>query len=71
MAAHLHEGAIVGRGPTEPPALSPRPEECTLPNAYAYCYIGLNIGTGHNMAPDIYWAGLIDDVRIYNRAIRP
>jgi N-acetylneuraminic acid mutarotase len=34
-------------------------------------YGGLTIGTSRNMAPDTFWTGLIDDVRIYNRVIRP
>ncbi len=33
--------------------------------------IGLYIGTGNAMAPGTYFSGLIDDVRIYNRAVRP
>ena len=37
----------------------------------ASCFGGLKIGTGYNMAPGTYWTGLIDDVRIYNRAVRP
>jgi len=40
-------------------------------NELASSFGGLNIGAGHNMAPDTYWTGLIDDVRIYNRAVRP
>ena len=32
---------------------------------------GLNIGCGKNMEPGSFFSGLIDDVRIYNRAIRP
>ena len=32
---------------------------------------GLYIGTGNAMAPGTYFSGLIDDIRIYNRAIRP
>jgi len=32
---------------------------------------GLYIGTGKAMEPGAYWSGLIDDVRIYNRAVRP
>jgi len=32
---------------------------------------GLYIGTGKAMAPGTYWSGLIDDVRIYNRAVSP
>jgi hypothetical protein len=34
-------------------------------------YNGLNIGVGKNYAPNSYWSGLIDDVRIYNRAVIP
>ncbi len=32
---------------------------------------GLYIGTGTAMEPGSFWSGLIDDVRIYNRAVRP
>jgi hypothetical protein len=32
---------------------------------------GLYIGTGMAMESGTYWSGLIDDVRIYNRAVRP
>ena len=31
----------------------------------------VTIGAGKNMAPGTFWTGLIDDVRIYNRAVRP
>ena len=32
---------------------------------------GLYIGTGKAMEPGTYFSGLIDDVRIYNRVVRP
>jgi hypothetical protein len=32
---------------------------------------GLYIGTGKAMESGTYWSGLIDDVRIYNRVVRP
>ena len=32
---------------------------------------GLNLGCGEDMAPGTYWTGLIDDVRIYNRVVKP
>jgi hypothetical protein len=32
---------------------------------------GLYFGTGKLMTPGTYWSGLIDDIRIYNRAISP
>jgi len=32
---------------------------------------GLYIGTGSTMAPGSFWKGLIDDVRIYDRAVTP
>ncbi len=32
---------------------------------------GLYIGTGKAMESGTYWSGLIDDVRIYNRAVKP
>jgi len=34
-------------------------------------YNGLYIGTGTAMEPGSFWSGLIDDVRIYNRAVKP
>jgi hypothetical protein len=34
-------------------------------------YNGIYIGTGKSMAAGTYFSGLIDDVRIYNRAVRP
>ena len=35
------------------------------------CSERLNIGCGNDMAPGTFFTGLIDDVRIYNRAITP
>jgi 7,8-dihydropterin-6-yl-methyl-4-(beta-D-ribofuranosyl)aminobenzene 5'-phosphate synthase len=32
---------------------------------------GLHIGAGTTLDPDTFFSGLIDDVRIYNRAVRP
>ncbi len=32
---------------------------------------GLYIGAGKNREPGTFWSGLIDDVRIYGRAISP
>ena len=32
---------------------------------------GLYIGTGKAMEPGSFWSGLIDDIRIYNRAVTP
>jgi len=32
---------------------------------------GLNIGCGVDLAAGTFWSGLIDDVRIYNRAVMP
>jgi len=37
----------------------------------ADCSGGLNIGCGKDMAPGTFFAGLIDDVRIYNRTVKP
>jgi len=31
----------------------------------------LTLGAGANMAPGSFWSGLMDDVRIYNRAVQP
>jgi 7,8-dihydropterin-6-yl-methyl-4-(beta-D-ribofuranosyl)aminobenzene 5'-phosphate synthase len=31
----------------------------------------LTIGTGSATAPGAFWSGLIDDVRVYNRAVKP
>ncbi|OHB74887.1 MAG: hypothetical protein A2Z25_10715 [Planctomycetes bacterium RBG_16_55_9] len=32
---------------------------------------GLYFGAGSTLAPDTFWSGLIDDIRIYNRAVSP
>ncbi len=32
---------------------------------------GLNIGVGSTLAPGTFWSGLIDDVRIYDRVVKP
>ncbi len=32
---------------------------------------GLHIGCGANQSPGTFFSGLIDDVRIYDRAVRP
>ncbi|MHC4681768.1 MAG: LamG-like jellyroll fold domain-containing protein [Planctomycetota bacterium] len=32
---------------------------------------GLHVGCDENQTPGTFWAGMIDDVRIYNRAVRP
>jgi hypothetical protein len=38
---------------------------------FASSEAGLYIGTGKDMVPGTYWSGLIDDVRMYNRVVRP
>ncbi len=32
---------------------------------------GLNIGGGKDLAPGTFWSGLIDDVRLYHRVVKP
>ena len=32
---------------------------------------GLNIGAGKNLTPGTFWAGLIDEVRIYSGVMKP
>ena len=32
---------------------------------------GLYIGAGSTLAPGTFWSGLIDDVRVYDRAVKP
>ena len=39
----------------------------TLPRTYG----GLQIGAGRSLEPGTFFTGLIDDVRIYNRAVQP
>ena len=41
--------------------------QANLPSASG----GLRIGTGSTLAPGTFWSGLIDDVRIYDRAVKP
>ena len=31
----------------------------------------LKIGAGNHLGPDTFWSGLIDDVRIYDRVVKP
>jgi hypothetical protein len=38
-----------------------------VPNSLA----GLYLGAGADLAPGTFWSGLIDEVRIYDRAIEP
>jgi N-acetylneuraminic acid mutarotase len=45
--------------------------EDTQAGGPADCTGGLNIGCDKDMAPGTFFSGLIDDVRIYNRAVRP
>jgi hypothetical protein len=33
--------------------------------------VELQIAGGRNLAPESFFCGLIDDVRIYNRAVKP
>jgi len=34
-------------------------------------YADLTIGAGKDLTPGTFWSGLIDDVRIYSRVIKP
>jgi sialidase-1 len=34
-------------------------------------YADLTIGTGKDLMPGSFWSGLIDDVRLYNRVVKP
>jgi len=40
-------------------------------NALKSAFGGLHIGSGKNLAPGTFWSGLIDDVRLYNRVVKP
>ena len=40
-------------------------------NAPVHCWGDLNIGCGKDMAVGTFFTGLIDDVRLYNRAVKP
>ena len=44
-----------------------RDTQTTLAGTYA----GLHVGAGSTLAPGTFWSGLIDDVRIYDRAVTP
>ncbi len=41
------------------------------PAGLAESYGSLHIGAAKNMVPGTFWSGLIDDVRIYNRVVKP
>ncbi len=32
---------------------------------------GFHVGTGKALEPGMFWSGLIDDIRFYNRAVQP
>jgi hypothetical protein len=40
-------------------------------SSLAGCSGGLNIGAGRTLTPSTFWSGLIDDVRVYDKAIAP
>jgi hypothetical protein len=40
-------------------------------NGLAASSSGLYVGVGKDFAPGTFFSGLIDDVRIYNRAVKP
>jgi hypothetical protein len=42
-----------------------------LRNGLRHCSEALNIGCGKDQAAGTFWSGLIDDVRIYDRAVEP
>lgn len=43
----------------------------TQPSPLARSIEGLNIGCGPDMTSGTFWSSLIDDLRIYNPAVRP
>jgi hypothetical protein len=43
----------------------------TLASTLAAPAGGLTIGAGKGLEPGSFWRGLIDDVRVYNRAFEP
>jgi len=42
-----------------------------MPTAMASSDRGLYIGVGKDFSADSFFSGLIDDVRIYSRAVKP
>jgi hypothetical protein len=46
-------------------------QDTQLQGSQASFVNGLYLGAGSTLAPGSFWSGLIDDVRIYNRAVRP
>jgi len=45
--------------------------EDTQTGGFEHSSWGLNLGCGANYSPATFWKGLIDDVRIYDRAVTP
>ena len=43
----------------------------TLSDGLKNAETGLHIGAGNNLAEGNFWSGLIDDARIYDRAVEP
>jgi hypothetical protein len=48
-----------------------RPDACSGERESGSSAGGLYIGAGTNLEPGSFFSGLIDDIRIYNRAIAP
>jgi hypothetical protein len=45
--------------------------EDTQTGGLGRCLGAMNIGCGNDMATGTFWGGLIDDVRIYSRTVKP
>ena len=63
----LVEGAVADADEEFDDVLVAEDEPGSMPDASE----GLNIGCGANLEPGSFFSSLIDDVRIYNRAVRP
>jgi hypothetical protein len=66
-----HETGLVWDGTSRTLYVDGAAVATDTPAAPASSTGGLNIGTGKNLDTGTFWLGLIDDIRIYNQAVKP
>ncbi len=66
-----HRVGLVWNGTTRTLYVDGIPVAADVQDSPKDAYADLAIGAGKDLAPGTFWSGLIDDVRIYSRAVKP
>jgi hypothetical protein len=66
-----HRIGLVWNGPNRILYVDDIEEARDKQSGFEATYGGLRLSAGENLEPDSLFSGLIDDVRIYNRAVTP